>query len=70
VFGTQWKEDKEMEEEFDPFALGGYAEEDKQIEDYKAFLEQRVPKAARQQSLFGLVLEAIERKEKADGKSA
>jgi len=55
-------------EEFDPFSMGGYAEEDSQAEEMREGLQQfPSSRTERQGSLFKFVLQAIERKEKADG---
>jgi len=62
-----------MDEAFDPFALGGYAEEDDRVEEMRREL-QCFPssKSERQGNLFRFVLEAIDRKGKggSDGNTA
>jgi hypothetical protein len=60
--------DGREEDGWDPFAMGGYVEEDQIVEDWKVFMAQRVPKSERQKSLFQFVLDAIERR-KGDGRS-
>lgn len=63
----------EMEEEFDPFALGGYAELEEEVAKWRLYMKDGPPppKIERQMGLFQRVVEAmerdLERREKEDG---
>jgi hypothetical protein len=65
------QDEREEEGGWDPFALGGYAEEDEQAADFATDFAREVSqgsaKPVRQGSLFRFALEAIERR-KGDGR--
>jgi len=64
---------EDRDEEFDPFAIGGYAELDEEVAKWRLYMKDGPPppKIERQMGLFQRVVEAMERenarKEKGDG---